>query len=391
MANNRTVIHVDMDAFYASVEQHDNPELAGKPVIVGGTGPRGVVAAASYEVRQFGVRSAMPVREALRRCPAAICIRPRMRRYQEVSRQIFEIFRSFTPLVEGLSLDEAFLDVTASLKLHGSPAELGRKLKTTIRTATGLTASVGIGTNKLLAKIASDLEKPDGLCHIEPHRVHEILDPLPVGALSGVGPQTRKALHRAGIYTLEDLRMAPEGLLQPVFGRFAARTKEKAAGIDHRPVSPLSADKSISAEETFDTDIGDRVLLKKELLGLTERTATRVRRKNLLVGCVSLKIRRSDFTTFTRQRRFQPPTNETAKLFGIAVKLLEQWLDQNSGVELRLLGVGMSQFSEAEQMDLFAPANAANPVDTTVDRIRARFGAGAIQRGRGVKADRTPD
>src|SRR5215470_9179707 len=219
----RAVLHVDMDAFYASVEQHDNPEIAGKPVIVGGINGRGVVAAASYEVRKFGVHSAMPMRTALRLCPHAVCIRPRMARYQEVSGQVFAIFHEVTPLVQGLSLDEAFLDVTDSASLFGDAVTIARRVKSRIRAVTGLTASVGVAPNKLVAKIASDLAKPDGLTVVEPDRIHDVLDPLSVRRLPGLGRKTGARVEDSGIHTFAQLRSAADSMLWPLFGRYTQR------------------------------------------------------------------------------------------------------------------------------------------------------------------------
>ena len=251
----RAILHIDMDAFYASVEEQDRPELKGTPLIVGGTGGRGVVAAASYAVRRFGVRSAMPMREALRRCPDAIVVPPRMARYKEISDQVFAIFHEFTPAVEGLSLDEAFLDVTASLQLLGSPELIGAEIRRRIATQTGLTASVGIAPNKLLAKIASDLNKPDGMCRIDAGNMREILDPLPIHKLFGVGQKTLPAVLAAGIQTFGDARSASEAVLWRAFGKHGKAMRDRAAGLDDRPVESEREEKSISAEETFDTDI----------------------------------------------------------------------------------------------------------------------------------------
>jgi DNA polymerase IV len=247
----RAVLHVDMDAFYASVEQHDDPSLAGKPVVVGWDGGRGVVAAASYEVRRFGVRSAMPMRTARRLCPEAICVRPRMQRYQEVSGVVFGVFREVTPLVQGLSLDEAFLDVTASQELFGGAVDIARRLKQRIRALTGLTASVGVAPNKLVAKIASDLMKPDGLTVVPAERVREVLDPLSVRRLPGLGRKTGAKVEAAGLHTLGELRSAPDAVLWPLFGRYSAWMRERASGIDERPVLPEVEEKSLSAEDTF--------------------------------------------------------------------------------------------------------------------------------------------
>ena len=256
-AEARTILHVDMDAFYASIEQRDNPQLRGQPVVVGGN-KRGVVAAASYEVRKFGVRSAMPMTEAERRCPTLVRVAPRMAHYRAVSEEIFGIFREFTPTVEGLSLDEAFLDVTASRVLHGDGPTVASQIKERIQKQTGLTASVGVAENKLVAKIASDLDKPDGLVIVTPNGCRAILDPLPVEVIPGIGPQTLRRLHALNITTVADLRRAPDRVLAPIFGRFARRARERAAGIDSRPVTPSRIEKSISSEETYDIDLADR-------------------------------------------------------------------------------------------------------------------------------------
>src|SRR5579859_8048731 len=298
----RAILHIDMDAFYASVEERDEPALKGKPLIVGGTGGRSVVAAASYAVRRYGVRSAMPMASALRLCPDAIVIRPRMGRYQEVSDQVFAIFREFTPLVEGLSLDEAFLDVTSSQQLLGSAQFIGGEIRRRIRKRTGLTASVGIAPNKLLAKIASDLNKPDGMCRIGADNVREILDGLPIEKLFGVGPKTLPAVHATGIRSFGDLRLAGDEALWRAFGKHGKTMHDRACGLDDRPVEPNREEKSISAEETFATDIRGVAPLAVRLLRLADRVASRLRAQNLAAGRVSVKIRRADFTTYTRQR-----------------------------------------------------------------------------------------
>lgn len=380
----RTILHVDMDAFYASVEQRDNPELRGKPVVVGGGSNRGVVAAASYEVRKFGVRSAMSMADARRRCPGLIRVAPRMSHYQAVSKQIFEVFREFTPAVEGLSLDEAFLDVTASAKLHGSGVAIARSIKDTIRRNTGLTASVGVAENKLVAKIASDLDKPDGLAVITTANCQAMLDPLPVAVIPGIGPQTLTRLHKISIHSIADLRLAPDRQLESVFGRFAQRTRERAAGIDNRPVIASRVEKSVSAEETYDIDLSDRGDMQRELLRLSETTARRLRKSNLQAGTVQIKIRQSDFQTFTRQKSLQPPVNNTDQIYQIACQLLGAWLENNPGTCIRLLGVGGSKLSPAEQRDLFSDedAPAASGVDEAVDSIRDRFGNRSVGRAR---------
>ena len=301
MSSLRAILHVDMDAFYASVEQRDRPELRGQPLIVGGTSNRGVVAAASYEVRKFGVRSAMPIREALRRCPHAICVKPRMSVYREVSHQVFAVFHEYTPIVEGLSLDEAFLDVTASLSLKGDAVTIARGIKQRIRAETRLAASVGVAPNKLVAKIASDLEKPDGLAVINADNMRAVLDPLSVRRLPGLGRKLGERVEAAGLATFGELRSAPDAVLWPIFGRDSQRMRERASGIDERPVMSEWDEKSISAEETFFTDLGDHARMHAEVLRLADRAGTRMRAQNLAAGCVAVKIRRDDFTTFTRQ------------------------------------------------------------------------------------------
>ena len=344
-----------MDAFYASVEQRDNPELRGQPVVVGGSSNRGVVAAASYEVRRFGVRSAMSMADARRRCPNLVQVRPRMAHYKAVSEQIFAIFREFTPLVEGLSRDEAFLDVTASRRLHGDGPTIARRIKQLIRERTQLTASVGVAENKLVAKIASDLDKPDGLSIITLENVHETLDPLAVAVIPGIGRKTLARLEALSIHTVRDLRLAPDRDLESVFGRYAVRARERAAGIDNRPVVAEREEKSVSAEETYDKDLEDRSELEKELLHLAEATARRLRKSDLQAGTVQVKIRQADFQTFTRQRSVQPPVSHTDQIYHVALELLGAWLEEHPGTRIRLLGVGGSKLSPAGQPDLFRP------------------------------------
>ena len=378
----RSILHVDMDAFYASVEQRDHGELRGKPLVVGGTTNRGVVAAASYEAREFGVRSAMPMREAYRRCPELLRVRPRMSRYKTVSKQIFEIFRSYTPLVEGLSLDEAFLDVTASVSLFGPPAEIAADIKQRILNETSLTASVGVAQNKLVAKIASDLDKPDGLTVIYPDDYERRLDPLPVSVIPGIGRETLKRLSGTSISTIRDLRMAEDRILEPVFGRYTRKTRDRASGIDDRPVIPARAEKSISAEETYDTDLAVREDMERELLRLTERTASRLRKSSLAAGTVQIKIRQADFKTYTRQRKMRPPANGTDPIYAVARELLGTWLGGNPGARIRLLGVGGGDLAPAAQPDLFGSGEIETVIDKTVDEIRDRFGSDVLGRAR---------
>jgi DNA polymerase IV len=379
----RAILHVDMDAFYASIEQRDNPALRGKPLIVGGTGARGVVAAASYEVRVFGVHSAMTIREALQRCPQAICVRPRINYYQTISQQIFQVFHEFTPLVEGLSLDEAFLDVTHSQSALGSAEQLAKQIKQRIRAQTQLTASVGVAPNKLVAKIASDLRKPDGLLVVRSDEINTVLDPLPITRLFGIGNKTAPKLTALGIHTLRDLRLAAEQPLKHIFGKHTAQMQARAAGIDDREVIADWDEKQISAETTFVTDSSDHARLRVELQALADRTATRLRAKQLQAECVIVKIRRSDFTTYTRQQRLQPATQETQVIMRTATQLLNEWLQDQPRAPVRLLGVGVSDLTQAQQLELFVtPASQRNrELDATVDRIRDRYGAGALKRG----------
>ncbi|MET0985698.1 MAG: DNA polymerase IV [Steroidobacteraceae bacterium] len=378
----RTILHVDMDAFYASVEQRDDPSLRGKPVIVGGTGNRGVVAAASYEVRRYGVHSAMPMRAALQRCPHAICLAPRFSLYQAISAQVFAIFRTYTPLVEGLSLDEAFLDVTASRTVLGDGPAIAQSIKQRIANETQLTASVGVAPNKLVAKIASDLRKPDGLVVVGADEIEALLDPLPARRLFGVGNKTGAQLDQIGIHTLRDLRLASDSVLRPVLGRFAAHMRARAAGIDDRPVVADAEEKQISSEETFDTDIADPARLRAEITALADRTAARVRKRELVSGRLTVKIRRADFRTFTRQCVLRPATHDTAIIARSAEQLLTRWLQEHPGTRIRLLGVGAGNLSALPQLDLFtAPQPSENArLDAILDLIRNKYGTRSVTR-----------
>jgi DNA polymerase-4 len=387
--DNRAILHIDMDAFYASVEERDNPTLKGKPLIVGGTGGRGVVAAASYAVRKFGVHSAMPMREALKRCPDAVVVRPRMGRYQEVSGIVFAIFQQFTPLIEGLSLDEAFLDVTASQRLLGAPQKIAADIRARIAERTALTASVGIAPNKLLAKIASDLNKPDGMCRIDAGNLREVLDPLPIQKLFGVGTKTLPAVNAAGLFTFGDVRKADDAVLWRVFGKHGMLIRDRACGIDDRPVVADREEKSISAEETYDIDIRSATELSAQLAHLADRTASRLRAQALMAGVVNVKIRRADFTTYTRQKALGTATQDTATISRVAQGLLEEWIKAQPHAAVRLLGVGVADLKEQVQSDLFADVKPApSRLDSAVDGIRHRFGAGVLTRA--SRLPRTP-
>lgn len=387
----RCILHVDMDAFYAAVEQRDNPGLRGKPVVVGGL-ERGVVAAASYEARRFGIRSAMPMAEALRRCTTLVRVTPRMRYYRDVSQQIFSIFRDITPLVEGLSLDEAFLDVSDCRKLLGSGERIAARIKARIAETTELTASVGVAENKLVAKIASDLEKPDGLVVISRDDCARRLDPLPVSVIPGIGRKTLAKLESRGIRRVVDLRHAADTLLEPVFGRYAARMRARAAGVDERPVVAEREEKSISAEETFMRDLSDPATMDRELLRLTERTARRLQKQALVAATVQVKIREADFTTYTRQASLHPPGDQTDRLYHGARQLLHTWLAGHTGARVRLLGVGVSRLAPGRQQDLFASTGhaASRPLDDAVNSIRDRFGDAAVSRARGLSRPEDP-
>ncbi|GMU83704.1 MAG: DNA polymerase IV [Planctomycetota bacterium] len=388
----RHILHVDMDAFYAAVEQRDRPELRGRPILVGGSPQgRGVVATASYEARPFGCHSAMPMAAALRLCPQAIVVTPRFERYAAVSRQVFEILESFTPLVEPLSIDEAFLDVTGSIGLFGPPPEIARKLKRRIVDETGLTASVGVAPNKFVAKLASDLQKPDGLVVVSQSGVQAFLDPLPITRLWGVGKATLPRFEALGVRTFGDARRLPEARLRECFGDAGGHFAALVRGVDDRAVVPDRESKGISQEVTFAVDVGDLEQLRAVLLDQLEHVARRLRAERRLARTVKLKLRTPAFVTLSRQATLDGPTDRTDVLWAAAAGLFEVW----SRVEpsaLRLIGVGVGHLSDdvGRQFSLFEQSDARRrQLDRTLDAIRERFGDRAITRGRvGDRGDR---
>jgi DNA polymerase-4 len=389
MAQNRQIIHVDMDAFYASVEQLDHPGLVGKPVIVGGDPrKRGVVSAASYEARKFGVHSAMPMSRAVRLCPHAIILPVRMKRYVELSQRIHAVFQQFTPQIEPISLDEAFLDVTGSLRLFGSAETIGRAIKDQIRESAeggALVASVGIAANKFLAKLASDLDKPDGFVVITEENKQQILDPLPVWRIWGVGKVAEKALESEGIVTIKQLREARPEILRSLFGDQASHLLRLARGVDNREVESSREAKSISSEQTFATDIADKNILLDVLLHQVEDVAHRLRFNNLEARTITLKLRYEDFRTITRSSTFEQPTNITKILWRKAQELFLQWHKKSAG-PLRLLGFGVSglQKTGSGQRSLFPEPDQEKQkrLDRAFDKIRDKFGREALRRGK---------
>ncbi|MEO2034622.1 MAG: DNA polymerase IV [Planctomycetaceae bacterium] len=390
------ILHVDMDAFYASVEERDRPELRGQPVIVGGTPQgRGVVAAANYVARGFGIHSAMATVKALKLCPDAVVLRPRMEYYSEISGTIREIFNRYTPLVEPLSLDEAFLDATGCVKLFGSVETIGRAIKQDIQAELNLVASVGVAPNKFLAKLASDLEKPDGFTVIEPGAVQHVLDPLKVTRIWGIGSATKLKFDRMGVRSIADLRQLSLQQLQETFGQSGERFWKLARGIDDRPVIADRVARSISHETTFSEDIGDADVLRAWLLELTEQVAYRLRRNNVQGRTVNLKVRYSNFDTITRSQSLKQSTDVTNQLWSVVSELMKSQLPDRPLV-VRLLGMGVSNLSPPSpvQQSLFADQNDERDtkLDQVTDQIRVRFGSASVRRASTVqhKAEHKP-
>ncbi|MCB9831367.1 MAG: DNA polymerase IV [Planctomycetes bacterium] len=379
----RTILHADLDAFYAAVEQRDDPALRGKPVIVGGLGPRGVVATASYEARAFGVRSAMSMARARKLAPGAVYLRPRMRDYVAVSRQVFAIFDGFTPLVEGLSLDEAFLDVGGSRRLFGDGETIARSIRQAVRETTGLGISVGVASNKFVAKVASDLRKPDGLVVVPPGEEARFLAPLAISRLWGAGPRLVERLRGLGLDRIRDLQaLAPEDLRRILGDRAGGHFGALARGLDDREVSNQRETHSISRETTFARDVCDQARLERVLAELARDVGRRLRHACLRARCIRLKLRLPDFHTFSRQHHPARAIDRDADLIAEGRALLHRLHDE--GMPVRLIGLGGADLVEAEaqeQLELFgAEAEArAEGLQDALDRIRARFGAEAIR------------
>jgi DNA polymerase-4 len=375
------ILHVDMDAFYASVELIDRPELRGTPVIVGG-GSRGVVLSATYEARRYGVHSAMPMTRARRLCPHGTVVSPSPDRYSAVSAGVMEIFRSITPLVEPLSLDEAFLDVSGAVRRLGSPAQIGALIRDRVADEQRITCSVGVASTKFVAKLASTRAKPDGLLVVPAAGVVAFLHPLPVGALWGVGEKTEKELVRLGLHTVGDIANTPRATLVRALGQAAGTHLHALAwGRDERTVVPHEPDKSIGAEETFARDVDDPAVVRRELLRLSERTAARMRTAGLVGRTVSIKVRFADFTTITRSRTLRDPTDVAQDLYVTASGLFDALgLDR---ARLRLVGIRVEGLAEAEtaprQMLLGDRLHGRREAEVAADRASLRFGSGAVR------------
>jgi DNA polymerase-4 len=376
------ILHVDMDAFFVSVELLDRPELRGRPVVVGGAGTRGVVAAASYEARAYGVHSAMPMTRARRLCPQAVVLPPEHEKYARVSAAVMEIFRSVTPSVEPLALDEAFLDVSGAMRRLGPPAEIGRLIRAQVAEQQGITCSVGVASTKFVAKLASTRCKPDGMLVVPPDGVIEFLHALPVASLWGVGERTEQILAGLGLRTVRDLAGAPLPVLRREIGAAAgAHLHELAWGRDPRPVVPVTPDKSIGAEETFDEDVDDPEIIRRELLRLAEKVGARMRAGGHVGRTVSVKLRMADFKTITRARTLGEPTDLARSIYATACELYRAaGLDRTP---LRLVGVRMENLSAAgetpRQLALDEPQSGWREAEKVMDQLATRFGAGAVR------------
>jgi DNA polymerase-4 len=379
----KAILHLDMDAFYPSVEVLDNPELKGKPVIVGGGRERGVVSSASYEARRFGVHSALPMATAMRLCPDGIFLPGRMARYQEISRAVFDIFRQFTPLMEPLSIDEAFLDVTGSERLLGQPDEIAKKIRQKVFELTGLTVSAGVAPSKFVAKIASDIEKPDGLTVVPPDRVRDFLDPLPIKKMWGVGKVTQESLERLNIRTFKDLSNVPLKILEKKFGKHGLKMHELSMGMDDRDVVPEHDVKSIGHEQTFLRDVTELEEAKKSLLALTNKVAQRMRRNGIAGKTVTLKVKYSDFFQITRSDTLAEPTDDGLEMYSTVCRLLEK--TEVGRRPIRLLGVSLSQLNfpgKEDQLSLFVKKDQKRKrLNTALDSLNEKHGDDSVQPG----------
>lgn len=379
----RQILHLDLDAFYASVEQLDNPDLRGKPVIVGGVSDRGVVCACSYEARRYGVRSAMGMVRARNLCPGAIVRPVRMERYRELSEQVFAIFRRYTDRVEPLSIDEAFLDVSGCQRLFGSPAAIAAAIRRDVREETGLTVSAGVAGNKLLAKLASEQGKPDGLVELLPQQVDTFLAALPVASLWGVGRVTAERLRQSGLHKVGDLRRAGEGRLVQMLGSFGRQLYRLSLGQDDRGVEAPGPPKSVGHEETFAEDCWDRPQLERELLALAEQVASRLRAQGLAGTCLTVKVKYGDFVQVTRSATLPTAVSSLEGIFPLAKELLGR--TEAGRRPVRLLGLSLSQLQPPEggQIELFGREQTLRQqaLDQALDRVRQRFGRSGVVRG----------
>ncbi len=373
-----------MDAFYASVEQLDNPNYKGKPVVVGGTSNRSVVSAASYEARKFGVHSAMPMYQAKQKCPDAVVLPTRMARYKEVSKKVISLLKTFSPLVEQVSIDEAYVDITGCDRLHGPPVEIAHKIKKQIWEEVNLKCSVGIAPNKMLAKIASDLDKPDGLYIIEPDKAHDFMVGLPVHKIPGVGKKTWKKLEKMGIKTLGDTKNIPEKTILEKLGKFGHTLLDISSGLSRSSVAPVREHKSVSSETTFDRDTNDLKRIKEYLLIQSEEVGRELRKKNVKAKTIQIKIKESDFRLRTRSRTLTVPTQSSDIIYKTAADLLDNF---KASKKIRLIGVGAAGFvplSSPIQLDLFENIkkkdNRWETVDKTVDKISKKFGKDVVKR-----------
>ena len=379
------IIHFDMDAFYPSVEILDNPALKGKPVIVGGRKERGVVSSASYEARRFGVHSAQPVAKAKRLCPDGVFLPVRMSRYQEISKQVFEIFCRFTPLVEPLSIDEAFLDVTGSIRLFGQPEDIAKQIKQIVLTETGLTVSAGVAPSKFVAKIASDIDKPDGLTVVHPDGVRDFLDPLPVKKMWGVGKVTQLILSQLNIHTFRELRQTPVEVLEKKIGKHGVKIHLLAMGIDERDVIPDHDVKSIGHEQTFSQDIISLNVTQKELLALTNKVARRMRHKGLKGKTITLKVKYFDFVQITRSATLPKYIDDGFEIYSVACRLLKK--TEVAKKPIRLLGISLSQLSFSgigAQLSLFdqdPSSQKRQRLNIALDSLYEKFGDKSVVPG----------